>query len=596
MNQHKIYTPLEVTVKPGVYSFYDHQLHEELGQFGYQTIKFPVMEGEVYSCDTNVLDEVVAVVAFLMDEQAETSDLAIGKGSVGLYTNFEFTVPEGATTVYISSKDYPPKLCRVFQTEGRKVLRPSEDLQWGFYNPYKNGDFDANTHFLSFKTSVVPRESITFTCANRVGASSPVLFYDHKNRLLQTQPPLPPATKQKTCTVNGETAVYDIWEEVSMVVPDRAAYVAVMAPKEVITPNLTKNTALGLAELKTGLHTNCFVRKTRTTILGNGEMDVVQIKSKYDATHDLVMTFAPAGPNQTWQLFHLAKSWNLTHNVSPDFTHALNGFAPITTDYVAPFHGLKATSNGDGDCQAADVVQHYVGGWHGYLNNSSSDAQNTPTAQTMGLQVLANNHPLEEDLIYPADEVKIIVLNEVQGVNTKKADGTGRAILEERVEYTIHPGEINVHVQLTPLEEVSLLNYYFLQADVRNWFNRKLTALDDPIQPVHELGGEKDFQGGKVSESDCHELAVDALWDEDQLRLFVDPTYGLGNYRKNADSYRWFYRGYGKVYFNLIATTDAASREVLRPPLVLKKGQVVSARGGYQFLKLYNRETLGENK
>ncbi|MEX1447917.1 hypothetical protein, partial [Enterococcus sp. C76] len=59
---------------------------------------------------------------------------------------------------------------------------------------------------------------------------------------------------------------------------------------------------------------------------------------------------------------------------------------------------------------------------------------------------------------------------------------------------------------------------------------------------------------------------------------------------------RWFYRGYGKVYFNLIATTDAASGEVLRPPLELKKGQVVSARGGYRFLKLYNRETLGESK
>ncbi|EGP5602552.1 hypothetical protein HQ955_12365 [Enterococcus faecium] len=595
MSQNKIYTPLEVSLKPGVYSFYDHQLHEELGQFGYQTIEFPVIEGEVYSCDTRVLDEVVAVAAFLMDEQSKTSDLAIGKGAVGLYTNFEFTVPKGAITVYISSKDYPPKLCRVFQTEGRKVLRVSEDLQWGYYESY-HGAFQGNSHFLSFKTSVVPRETITFTCAKRVGASSPVLFYAKQNSLLKTQPALPPATKQKVCMVNGETAIYDIWEEVPLVVPDGAAYVAVMAPKEVTTPNLAKKTALGLAELKTGLRTNCFVRKTRTTIPRNGEIDVVQIKSKYDATHDLIMTFAPAGPNQTWQLFHLAKSWNLTHNVSPDFTHALNDFAPITTDYVAPFHGLKATSNGDGDCQATDATQHYVGGWHGYLNDSSSSAENTPTAQTIGLQVLADNHPLEEGHVYPADEVKLIVLNEVQGVNTKKADGTGRAIVEERVEYTIHPGEINVHVQLMPLEEVSLLNYYFLQADVRNWFNRNLTALDDPIQPVHELGDENDFQGGKVSESDCHELVVDALWDEDQLRLFVDPTYGLGNYRKNADSYRWFYRGYGKVYFNLIATTDAASGKVLRSPLVLKKGQVVSARGGYQFLKLYNRETLGGRK
>ncbi|WP_445449212.1 hypothetical protein [Enterococcus lactis] len=99
----------------------------------------------------------------------------------------------------------------------------------------------------------------------------------------------------------------------------------------------------------------------------------------------------------------------------------MNGFAPITTDYVAPFHGLKATSNGDGDCQAVDVAQHYVGGWHGYLNDSSASAENTPTAQTIGLQVLADNHPLEEDHVYPANEVKLIVLNEVQGINTKKA-------------------------------------------------------------------------------------------------------------------------------------------------------------------------------
>ncbi|WP_445450043.1 hypothetical protein [Enterococcus lactis] len=146
-------------------------------------------------------------------------------------------------------------MCRVFQTEGRKVLRASEDLQWGYYK--EDGVFDANDHFLSFKTSVVPRETITFTCAKRVGPSAPVLFYDNQNNLLTPQPPLPPATKQKTCTVNGETAVFDIWEEVSLLVPDRAAYVAVMAPKEVTTPNLAKTTALGLAELKTGLRTNC---------------------------------------------------------------------------------------------------------------------------------------------------------------------------------------------------------------------------------------------------------------------------------------------------------------------------------------------------
>ncbi|WP_445449177.1 hypothetical protein [Enterococcus lactis] len=158
--------------------------------------------------------------------------------------------------MYISSKDYPPKLCRVFQTEGRKVLRASEDLQWGYFEN-NHGAFQGNSHFLSFKTSVVPRETITFTCAKRVGPSAPVLFYDNQNHLLQTQPPLPPATKQKACTVNGETAVYNIWEEVSLVVPDGAAYVAVMAPKEVTTPNLAKTTALGLAELKTGLRTNC---------------------------------------------------------------------------------------------------------------------------------------------------------------------------------------------------------------------------------------------------------------------------------------------------------------------------------------------------
>jgi len=61
-----------------------------------------------------------------------------------------------------------------------------------------------------------------------------------------------------------------------------------------------------------------------------------------------------------------------------------------------------------------------------------------------------------------------------------------------------------------------------------------------------------------------------------QLSLKIDPTVGIGNYRYNPTDSVWFYRSYGKVYFNPIATKDAA-------PLRLIKGQSFRVKGSYQF-------------
>ncbi|HFU6522668.1 TPA: hypothetical protein ACJI8N_002635, partial [Enterococcus hirae] len=177
---------------------------------------------------------------------------------------------------------------------------------------------------------------------------------------------------------------------------------------------------------------------------------------------DLLFTFGIISKNKTWQISNSYLLPNDEIYPSSDFSRNRTLLNKVFTDYVSPYHQLRALQNIDGDKpKSAD----YTGGWHAYNNDSAGGDENTPTSTIESLKIFVDNVEIDLlDQIIGGDEIKIVTTNLVQGTNTKKADGSGRAILREKVTYLVIGGKIQVVVELTALEPLTMKDYYFLQA------------------------------------------------------------------------------------------------------------------------------------
>ena len=291
----------------------------------------------------------------------------------------------------------------------------------------------------------------------------------------------------------------------------------------------------------------------------------IEAISHYDQLNDLMLTIGKVSNNQTWQISNAYLLPLSTENVTDNFASRKEVLNKVYTDYVSPYHDLRAVSAIDGDDPNYDG---YTGGWHTY-----DDLVDTPTAASESLEVYADGKKIVGDSTFSTKELKIVTTNLVQAVNTKKRNGTGRPVLREKVIYTIIGGEIGVEVETTPLEDVTLKDYAFLQATT-NDFNNSILALGDPLYPYEIRNFTKDIWGSSRKKSQTTQLVLSDR--SNQLSLTIDSTVGIGNYRYNPTASVWFYRSYGKVYFNPIAAEDLA-------PLRLVKGQGFIAKGSYQF-------------
>ncbi|EMF0394216.1 hypothetical protein IGJ18_000220 [Enterococcus sp. AZ078] len=291
----------------------------------------------------------------------------------------------------------------------------------------------------------------------------------------------------------------------------------------------------------------------------------IEAISRYDQLNDLMLTIGKVSKNQTWQISNAYLLPLSTENVTDKFASRKEVLNKVYTDYVSPYHDLRAISAIDGDDPNYDG---YTGGWHTY-----DELVDTPTAASESLEVYADGKKIVGDSTFSTKELKIVTTNLVQAVNTKKRNGTGRPVLREKVIYTIIAGKIGVEVDVTALEDVTLKDYAFLQV-ATNDYNNSILALGDPLYPYEIRNFTKDIWGSSRKHSKTNELILSD--GSNQLSLTIDPTVGIGNYQYNPTDSVWFYRSYGKLYFNPIATEDLA-------PLRLVKGQGFIAKGSYQF-------------
>ena len=269
-----------------------------------------------------------------------------------------------------------------------------------------------------------------------------------------------------------------------------------------------------------------------TNMIGNE----TQIKW-VDGNNNMMLVFKPCGVNNLPQIKDLYK----------------NGIKMLdgNTDFISPF--IVA-----GESQfAGDKTEsfEFTGGYHGY----NGDGTGTPTARNILYKVEADNN-----------KCKIIVVNNIQGFNTKKADGTGKEILQEEIIYTISPCKINVDVKLTALEWCRISTYMGLQAQNTPWEDRILICDDETHKQWVSLAYQN-INGGNKTQSSCNKLILNK--DDNYLEMKIDNSYGLGKLRYvgNTSPLMWC-ADYNKTYFNLVKDKE----------LTLNKNDVAYWSGEYK--------------
>lgn len=256
-----------------------------------------------------------------------------------------------------------------------------------------------------------------------------------------------------------------------------------------------------------------------------------------DGNNKMMLVFKPCGVNNLPQIKDLYKN-----NIK-----ILDG----NTDFISPF--IVA-----GDSQfAGDKTEsfEFTGGYHGY----NGDGTGTPTARNISYKVVDDNN-----------KCKIIVINNIQGFNTKKIDGTGKEILQEEIIYTITPCKIKVDVKITALEWCRISTYMGLQAQNHPWEDRILICDDETHKQWMNLK-QQNINCGNKTQSSCNKMILNK--GNDYLEMKIDSSYGLGKLKYVSDTSPLMWcADYNKTYFNLVKDKD----------LTLTKNDVICWSGEYK--------------
>lgn len=269
------------------------------------------------------------------------------------------------------------------------------------------------------------------------------------------------------------------------------------------------------------------------------------VSTKYNSgTLDVV--FGKRGPNQLPDF----------KKITADGREKYNG----SSDMHSPFT-IKAVNNIDGD----DVDTHtYTGGNHNYGNTGTTDY--TATGRNISFDLYADGELLSDGDFGLATTIMIEWVNRVQGYNTRKSDGSGREIIEER--HTIIFDGVNwvSTVELEPLEDVVIENYYGYQCPVSNYPNIHMIGAD--YKKVFVYSSPHD------SGNNTPNMYV-ACSTDDRLEMEVDRSYdmGKGTYYSGTQGFRTI--AGGKGYTFLISNLSA------------EEGDIYGARGIYRFVPNY---------
>lgn len=273
--------------------------------------------------------------------------------------------------------------------------------------------------------------------------------------------------------------------------------------------------------------------------------DVIQLAYKYNKDNDLRISFEKFGSNNLLQIAYVQIISSSNPTVNPNFNiNPSKTLVNKITDSISPYM-LKSVNNADGD-KVSTSEYDFVGGCHGY-NNGANDT--IATARMIFYKIRVDGKDISENGIYGANKIDIIVTNRIQGNNTKKADGTGREILEEKIIYTITQGKISVINEIKALEDVKIYRNYGLQCYVLNWKTNGKVYFVDGVDFLEKPLDSNAHAGTKGENSNCRKICLTD--GSDKLIMSLDLN-GLGYKRYINDIDKTAFWSNDKLYFHLI--------------------------------------------
>ncbi len=260
------------------------------------------------------------------------------------------------------------------------------------------------------------------------------------------------------------------------------------------------------------------------------ENDTIKVAYGY-GTVDLIVSFYKKGGNN---IFDYGRLDTIVKGGVIDRAAATN-ILFISTDWHAPFV-IAALDNIDGD----DVDSHYYTGGNHQYNNLASGS--TATGRTTAISFYADGRAVTSGSGY-ASNIEIRWTNLVQGYNTKKADGTGREILQENHRIFFNGKEFEESVELIALEDLVCETWYGLQYSGRASIYPNTIFVGGPTRTVTTANSSS-------GASDTPRII--GYGTNDKIEMTVDTTFDLGKRPGYTGNSSAFTSGGNKAYFHIL--------------------------------------------
>ena len=277
--------------------------------------------------------------------------------------------------------------------------------------------------------------------------------------------------------------------------------------------------------------------------------DEITVTRKYSENKDLSIKLKKFGANNLMQIH----SYGFVNNEEEFVSQNLpTSFVSSGSDWVGPYIMKADTREG--------TYNGFTGGCHGF----NGDATGASTAETTSISVIADTRLVGLGS-YRADNLRVVVVNEIQGGNTKNSSGTGDPILRETVTYEFKGKKLHVGVLMEALEDLTIQTYYGMQV---NSFNSSIRFYSDKI-----TGGE--FSSSPSTSNKNLKWIICERADGNKLKAQMD-IQGLG-LKGYSNQYAYAFTSGSKAYYSLVCPDK---------PLTLYTGEQAYWTGFYQITSM----------
>lgn len=309
---------------------------------------------------------------------------------------------------------------------------------------------------------------------------------------------------------------------------------------------------LGADDGRYRINPKCFARNQVSTLnkslFASKNGTSYKVKYRFNDTENMMIEFNKLGVNEIIHPKRIYKetSSQLTANME------LAAWYTLGTDWISPYSNIEA----------ANGTTTFIGTTGG--NHGTDGAGGFPTARNVSSSMYADGAKVVDGENVNCDEVTLVVVNYISAANhIDPVTGSKADSLEEVVTYKITPGNIEISVYLTAMEELTINGYAGLQ------------MTTDMISGEYYFNdsSNKFFPDGTARSSEALPFDVDRMIYADDQHVFATYTnrsVGLGDLS---------YRGSASVY--TASVFNKLYAHLLNSPITLLNGASTVYSGGY---------------